>query len=75
MHTIILLCTKTPYRSYFFFIDEKFHEALKSPLLVNYTEKETDCTESKMDQMVVEGHVLIMHEVNHIKDVHWNGSI
>ena len=41
----------------FFFIDEKFHEALKSPLLVNCTEKETDCTESKMDQMVVEGHV------------------
>jgi len=63
MHTIILLCTKTPYRSYFFFIDEKIHEALKSPLLVNYTEKETDCTESKMDQMVVEGHVQIMHKM------------
>jgi hypothetical protein len=47
----------------FFFIDEKFHEALKSPLLVNYTEKETDCTESKMDQMVVEGHVQIMHKM------------
>jgi len=59
----------------FFFIDEKFHEALKSPFLINYTEKETDCTESKMDQMVVEGHVQIMHEMDHIKDVHWNGSI
>jgi len=28
-----------------------------------------------MDQMVVEGHVQIMHEMDHIKDVHWNGSI
>jgi hypothetical protein len=46
---------------------KKFHEALKSPLLVNCTEKETDCTESKMDQMVVEGHVQIMHEVTILK--------
>jgi len=47
----------------------------KTPFLVNYTEKETDCTESKMNQVVVEGRVQIVHEVNHIKDVHWIESM
>ena len=54
---------------------KNFMKPEKPFFLVNYTEKVTNCTESKMDQMVVEGRVQIMHEVNHIKDVHWNGSI